>query len=291
MTTHRSDVPPATAGTPASAGDPSAWVGRTETVADRLDGHLAARVAVTLDVERPGNGQPLPPLWHWAFFQNPLPAAGLGDDGHPARGGFLPPADGRNRMWAGGEVEFRQALRVGVDAERQTTIETVQEKSGTTGSLLFVTLRHEYVQAGELAIREWQNIVYRAPSPPKTSHEGEVPAAQWAMPVEPTPTLLFRYSAVTFNGHRIHYDRSYAVEEEGYPGLVVHGPLIATLLMDALRRAHPDKTVRRFEFKAVSPLFDTAPFSVNGKLMGGVADLWARGPQGQLAMRASAALE
>ncbi|MGE4336025.1 MAG: MaoC family dehydratase N-terminal domain-containing protein, partial [Pigmentiphaga sp.] len=286
MTTHRSDVPPATAGTPASAGDPSAWVGRTETVADRLDGHLAARVAVTLDVERPGNGQPLPPLWHWAFFQNPLPAAGLGDDGHPARGGFLPPADGRNRMWAGGEVEFRQALRVGVDAERQTTIETVQEKSGTTGSLLFVTLRHEYVQAGELAIREWQNIVYRAPSPPKTSHEGEVPAAQWAMPVEPTPTLLFRYSAVTFNGHRIHYDHPYATEVEGYAGLVVHGPLLATLAVLAFCRANPTAVPRRLRYRGLRPVVVPQAFDVAGRIVApGKAELWSANAQG-MALRA-----
>ncbi|MCK9512392.1 MAG: itaconyl-CoA hydratase [Pigmentiphaga sp.] len=287
MTMRSNDPSPSTAASPKPpAADPAAWIGRTETVADRLDGSLAERVAVTLEVAAPAAGDALPALWHWAFFQNPLPAAGLGADGHPARGGFLPPAEGRNRMWAGGEVEFRQPLRVAAPAERHTTIEAVDEKTGTTGSLLFVTLRHDYTQAGELAIREWQNIVYRAPSPPKTSHEAEVPPAQWRLPVEPTPTLLFRYSAVTFNGHRIHYDHPYATEVEGYAGLVVHGPLLATLAVQAFCRANPAAVPRRLRYRGLRPLVVPQAFEVAGRVVSpGKAELWSANAQG-MAQRA-----
>ncbi|WP_312232870.1 FAS1-like dehydratase domain-containing protein, partial [Stutzerimonas nitrititolerans] len=206
----------------------TAWIGRTQDVHDQLSRNLIQRIAATFGEPNPGHGEPLPPLWQWCFFQDTVAEAGLGQDGHPARGGFLPPAGDRNRMWAGGRLEFHEPLKVGGEASRTTTILDVEEKVGRTGALLFVTLRHDYSQDGRLAIREEQDIVYREPSPPKLSGSEPLPIGDWREAVEPTPTLLFRYSAVTFNGHRIHYDWPYVTETEGYPGLVVHGPLIAT---------------------------------------------------------------
>jgi 3-methylfumaryl-CoA hydratase len=197
-------------------------------------------------------------------------------------------------MWAGGRLQFLRPLLVGEPIRRHSTIKSIQSKSGRSGELVFVTVLHEIVDAGGVAIREEQDIVYRAvPAPGSFVPQ---PAAaptdeQFGRAVTPDPVLLMRYSALTFNSHRIHYDRPYAMNEEGYPGLVVHGPLIATLLMEELRRAHPEKAVRSFEFKAVSPLFDIAPFAANGKLEGDTAYLWARGPQGQMAMHASAEVE
>jgi 3-methylfumaryl-CoA hydratase len=154
---------------------------------------------------------------------------------------------------------------------------------------------HEISDAQGVALREAQDIVYRDAPPPSATDAPPPPSApddaRFTRLVTPDPVLLMRYSALTFNGHRIHYDRPYAMQEEGYPGLVVHGPLIATLLLEALRRAHPERNVRSFAFKAVSPLFDTTPFTVNGALDARTARLWASGPQGQLAMQASAELE
>lgn len=199
------------------------WIGRSQEREEELSAVLVRRLAVTLAEDVPAAGDALPPLWHWMFFQDEVTEPGLGADGHPARGGFLPPADGRNRMWAGGRLEFHEPLRVGGLAKRTTTILNVEEKHGRTGSLLFVTLRHEFHQDGRLAFSEEQDIVYREPTPPRLSSGDVLPAGDWSEAVEPTPILLFRYSALTFNGHRIHYDWPYVTEAEGYPGLVVHG--------------------------------------------------------------------
>jgi itaconyl-CoA hydratase/mesaconyl-C4 CoA hydratase len=201
---------------------------------------------------------------------------GLGTDGHPSRGGFLPPAHDRNRMWAGGRVEFRQPLKVGVPAERASTVIDVKEKNGRTGALLFVTVRHEYHQAGEIVVQEEQDIVYRQPTPPKLAGSEPAPQAQWRDTVEPSPVLLFRYSAVTFNGHRIHYDHPYVTGTEGYPGLVVHGPLIATEMVAAFSRAHPKARPTHLSYRGLRPLIAPAPFQVAGRLTEpGVAQLWA----------------
>ena len=205
------------------------WIGRTEEIHDHLSQNLVTRIAATFGEKVPQAGEPLPALWQWCFFQPTVEEQGLGDDGHPARGGFLPPAHNRNRMWAGGRFEFYAPLKVGADATRVSTITNVQEKHGKTGSLLFVTVQHDYLQDDQLAIREEQDIVYREPTPPKAGSGDALARGEWTEAVEPTPTLLFRYSAVTFNGHRIHYDYPYVTGTEGYSGLVVHGPLIATL--------------------------------------------------------------
>ena len=259
----------------------SVWVGRTEEVHDHLSLNLVTRIAATLGETAPQTGEPLPALWQWCFFQPTVEAAGLGGDGHPARGGFLPPADNRNRMWAGGRVEFHTALKVGAKATRISTITDVQQKQGKTGLLLFVTVQHDYLQDGQLAIREEQDIVYREPSPPKLTGCGPLPEGTWQARVTPTATLLFRYSAVTFNGHRIHYDWPYATDVEGYPGLVVHGPLIATLALRAFCRANPDARPRHFSYRGVRPLIAPHPFEVGGRVTApGKAELWAGNADG-----------
>jgi len=258
------------------------WVGRSETSHDHISHNLVKRLAATLNEPAPAPGDALPLLWHWAFFQEPVEEPGLGADGHPARGGFLPPADNRNRMWAGGRLTFNQPLRVDAQVTRRSTILDVQEKHGRTGSLLFVTVQHEYVQDGQCALVEEQDIVYREPTPPKLSGTDPLPQGEWQQAVQPTPTLLFRYSAVTFNGHRIHYDWPYVTETEGYPGLVVHGPLIATLNLRAFVQAHPHAQVRRFSFRGVRPLICPDAFEVGGRLLGdGTAQLWAGNAAGQ----------
>ncbi|RBH52649.1 MULTISPECIES: MaoC family dehydratase N-terminal domain-containing protein [Pseudomonas] len=261
--------------------DFSAWIGRRQESQDRISFNLVKRIAATLGEEPPLPGEPLPPLWHWAFFQEPVVAGELGPDGHPALGGFLPPAHNRNRMWAGSRLEFYQPLLVEAKVSCISTITHVEEKHGRTGSLLFVTVRHEYFQDGQRALQDEQDIVYREPSPPKFSGAEALPEGQWQEPVEPSPTLLFRYSAVTFNGHRIHYDWPYVTETEGYPGLVVHGPLIATLNLQAFTKAHPTAHLKRFSFRGVRPLISPQPFEVGGRLLdSGKAQVWAGNQDG-----------
>ncbi|WP_175913250.1 FAS1-like dehydratase domain-containing protein [Burkholderia metallica] len=275
-----------------------AWVGRSEDSVDRITRAPIRLLQATLDDANPSElPATLPPLWHWLYFLPGERQSGIGIDGHPRRGGFLPPVTLPRRMWAGGRLQFLRPLAIDAPVQRRSTILGVQSKFGRSGPLVFVTVLHETSDADGVAIREEQDIVYRDAPPPAaagTPAPTPLPAPtdeQYSRVVTPDPVLLMRFSALTFNGHRIHYDRPYAMREEGYPGLVVHGPLIAMLLLEALRRTHPDRTVRRFAFKAVSPLFDTAPFTVNGTLEGHAARLWARGPQGQLAMQASAELE
>ncbi|WP_437883152.1 FAS1-like dehydratase domain-containing protein [Pseudomonas sp. LRF_L74] len=261
--------------------DPASWLGRTQDVHDQLSRNLIRRIAATFDVEAPGHGEELPWLWHWCFFNEPVDCSGLGPDGHPVLGGFMPPAHGRNRMWAGGRLEFLAPLRIGGEACRKTRIERIEEKSGRTGSLLFVTLGHEYWQDRQLCIREEQDIVYREPTPPKLAEGEPVPPGDWQHDVVPDPTLLFRYSAVTFNAHRIHFDWPYVTETEGYPGLVVHGPLTASLSLAAFVRANPLARLRRFAFRGVRPLIAPGAFQVGGRhTEPGVAELWASNSSG-----------
>jgi len=276
------------------------WIGRSETVEDTAAATPYAALSATLDqpdTQRPAAGTPLPPLWHWLYFLPIYAQADIGPDGHAKRGGFMPPVPLPRRMWAGSDFEFHEPLRVGDALGRTSTIIDVKEKSGRTGSLIFVKVRHEIRRNGaaQVALTEHHNIVYRAaaepgdlPPPPQAA-----PAASaWQRQIVPDDVLLFRYSALTFNGHRIHYDRKYVTEVEGYPGLIVHGPLIATLLMDLLRRQQPDATVLRFEFKAVRPTFDTQAFSVHGQPSadGKTVHLWGRDHEGWLTMDATATL-
>ena len=279
------------------------WIGKRETLDDVASATPYAALAALLDwppdpgAQRPASGARLPCLWHWLYFLPLARQSDIGEDGHPKRGGFMPPVPLPRRMWAGSDFEFHAPLHVGDALSRTSTIVDVQEKSGRSGSLIFVKVRHEIRCNGAptVALTEHHNIVYRAAPGPDDVAPPPVAAPvtpAWARRIVPDDVLLFRYSALTFNGHRIHYDRKYATEVEGYPGLVVHGPLIATLLMDLLRRELPHAQVRRFEFKAVRPTFDTHPFSVHGQPApdGKSIHLWAQDHEGWLTMDATATL-
>ena len=272
------------------------WVGKTETLHDLIDPGTALALAATLDDPAPlATGMPLPPLWHWTYFRSVAPQAQLGADGHPERGGFLPPIDLPRRMWAGGRFRFNRPLTIGAQATRTSRILSVSSKSGKSGELAFVTVQHDVSCAGAPCFTEEHDIVYRNMPPPGTVAPTPPAApggATWEQVITPDPVLLFRYSALTFNGHRIHYDRSYVTQVEGYPGLIVHGPLIATLLVELLRRNLPQAQLASFSFRAISPLFDTESFTVCGAadVDGTTVRLWARNASGGLAMQAEAVL-
>lgn len=256
--------------------DLNAWIGRAQSIDDAMDVGHAARIAATLGGPAPGVGQTLPLLWHWCYFLEGAPMSELGVDGHPARGGFLPPADNRNRMWAGSRIFFEGDLLVGVAARKTSTVKDIVEKTGRTGSLLFVTVTHEVFQAGKRVIHEEQDIVYRAPSPPKLQGTEPAPDSDWKMNVQPSSVWLYRYSALTFNGHRIHYDFPYVTEEEGYPGLVVHGPLIATSMVQSFCKAHPSARVKHLAYRGLRPLICPKPFDAAGVVVeDGLARVWA----------------
>jgi 3-methylfumaryl-CoA hydratase len=274
------------------------WIGRQERQQDTLSPGALDRLAATLDRDDPPAhpGDPAPPLAHWLLFLSSTRHAALGPDGHAARGGFLPPVhDLPRRMWAGGRLRFLAPLRAGQAVERVSTIADVTRREGASGPLVFVTVRHEVREAGtaDLLLTEDHDIVYRDA---QASAVKPAPAAPqpgpWQRSVLPDAVMLFRYSALTFNGHRIHYDRDYVTGVEGYPGLIVHGPLVATLLLDLLRRQLPEARVAGFSFRALSPLFDGAKVTLHGMppdAEGKVA-LWATNAVGGLAMRAEATL-
>jgi 3-methylfumaryl-CoA hydratase len=277
----------------------AAWIGRSETVRDEISATPVRQLNATLDhpplaVER---GTALPPLWHWLYFLPLHRQSEIGPDGHAKRGGFLPPVPLPRRMWAGSQFEFRSPVRVGDEVERTSTIAGVSSKEGRTGKLVFVKVRHEVRCNGSAdpAIVEFHDIVYREAKRSGDAEPAPQPAesgAAWQRVVVPDDVLLFRYSALTFNGHRIHYDRKYVTEVEGYPGLIVHGPFIATLLMDLVRRNAPDADAAAFRFKAVRPTFDLNPFRVNGRLEedGKTIKLWAQDHEAWLTMDAVATL-
>jgi len=275
------------------------WIGRAETVTDTVTSTPYAALSATFDrpPQRPPAGTPLPPLWHWLYFLPLAAQSDIGPDGHPKRGGFLPPVPLPRRMWAGSQLDFHRPLRVGDALTRTSTIADVTEKTGRTGTLVFVKVRHEIRRGDEtdVALTEFHDIVYRdAPRPDDVAPPPKTAPAEsaWQRKWVPDDVLLFRYSALTFNGHRIHFDRRYVTEVEGYPGLIVHGPLIATLLLDLLRRELPDAEVARYEFRAIRPIFDLNPFFVCGQPQGDgkTVKLWSRDHEGYLTMDATATL-
>lgn len=270
------------------------WIGRTELSRDTVSVWPTLALSQALDHgDAPGLGTQLPPLWHWLFFLPTHKSNELGYDGHARLGGFLPPVPLPRRMWAGGRLRFERLLRVGENAERKSRIADISFKTGRSGSLAFVLVRHTIHGDQGARIDEEHDIVYRAAPVEGAGTPQPQPApalAQWTREVAPDPVLLFRYSALTFNGHRIHYDRDFC-RSEAYPGLVVHGPLIATLLLDLLHQKMPVARVSEFSFKAVSPLFDIHSFSLNGRIDDTKVTLWALNHHGELAMTASATLE
>jgi 3-methylfumaryl-CoA hydratase len=274
------------------------WIGKTKEASDRITPTPMAALAATLDIQavQPPADAAVPPLWHWLYFLEIRRQSELGADGHAKLGGFLPPVPLPRRMWAGGRLEFRRPLHAGETYKRTSQITDVQLKEGRSGSLVFVTVRHEIGSPQGVALTEEQDLVYRANAGPGEQPPAPRPAptgAAWERTVHADDVLLFRYSALTFNSHRIHYDRRFATVTEGYPGLVVHGPLIATLLLDLFWRNVQEKTrIAYFEFRSVSPLFDTAPFTLRGKPEsdGKTVSLWATGQGDALAMAARATI-
>jgi 3-methylfumaryl-CoA hydratase len=275
--------------------DFKAWIGRTEQVHDPLCPVQAHAAQATLDEGGPDltDGQPLPLPWHWFHFLSPAPQDALDADGHPRRGGFLPPIPYPRRMFAGGRLRVHRPLTLGTPAVREGTILDVVQKSGKSGSLAFVTVANRFLQDGVLCLEEEQDIVYREPGAPVAApvpaELPPLPAGAWSRTLLPDTRLLFRFSALTFNAHRIHYDRPYAIAAEGYPGLVVQGPLTAVLLAQLVRHGTP-RPIVAFSFRGVSPLFDLGPVRLVATPVADAVALEAQGPDGRVAMVATAEL-
>ncbi len=276
----------------------SDWIGRDDTTQGVANAKAADVLNATLDRDdapfRPGDA--LPPGWHWMFFPEIVKLSDTGPDGHLAKGGFMPPVPLPRRMWAGTEMTFHQPLRAGDPITRVSTISDVTSKDGRSGALCFVTVTHEISGPDGLAVTDRHLTVYRPPAEPDAPTPKPLPAPEhsdWSRVVHPTPVLLFRFSALTNNSHRIHYDRSYVTEIEGYPGLLVHGNLTAILLLDLFRREMPDATLKTFNLRAISPLYDINDFSVSGKIGGDGASaaLWAANHEGALAQQADITFE
>ena len=281
---------------PAGRGDALAdpqwqeWIGRTEVVRDRITETPARALAATFDhADLPQAGDVLPPVWIWLYFLPLARQSAIGTDGHPKRGGFLPPIPLARRMWAGSRCTFHAPIRIGDGVERTSTILKVAEKTGGAGSMVFVTVSHAVAREGELLMEEEQDLVFlaipdRFSPPPPTP----LPDCGWSEAAAVDPVLLFRFSALTFNGHRIHYDRTYATEVERYPGLVVHGPLQAALLFDAACRRTPERTPAAFAFRGLRPLFDFDAVSVSGRARGADGlDLFTANGDGAVGMSAT----
>ncbi|MEV0493006.1 hypothetical protein [Streptomyces atratus] len=246
---------------------------------DDLSPGPAAAFAALLG--RPEDGpaarDPLPPLWHWLYFLEWVPQQDLGPDGHPLDGHFLPPVPDRQRMFAGGRYEVRRPLLTGVRTRRNSSLGSVMVKRGSSGPLLFITVRYEYAQEGEVCAVEEQDIVYRsgpAPAAPAVPTASEEPESEedWQLALAPDPVLLFRFSALTANAHRIHYDAPYTRETEGHAGLVVHGPLLALLMLELPRR-NEKRPVRNFSFRLRSPIYGYEPMLAHGTSEGDRAAL------------------
>lgn len=269
------------------------WIGNTETAEDHISTAPLLAMAAMLDRDPLAAADPIPPLWHWLYFLNPARQSQIAADGHPRKGGFLPLIDLPRRMWAGSRIQFHQPLLAGDSIQRKSEILSITTKQGRSGQLAFVCVGHSLSTDRGLALYEEHDIVYRSPQDKNASAAADIPAPDdkdFARTVSPDPVMLFRYSALTFNGHRIHYDREYATETEGYGGLIVHGPLLATLLLDVLLENLPQARVEKFEFRAIKPVFDLEDFQVCGKKpdSNNECELWIRDSSGSLCMRATA---
>jgi len=268
------------------------WIGRTTEVSDIVTAQLVKglRATLFLPIGEPKKGDAAPFTVHWCLAPMVVPASELGPDGHPTRGGFLPPVPLPRRMWAGGELEFLDTLRVGDEVTRASRIKDVSLKSGSTGMLCFVAVDHEIKTPRGTAIRERHDIVYRdvttgsaAPAKPT----GAPPVAKHRETHFADPVLLFRYSALTFNGHRIHYDRDYVTKVEGYPGLIFHGPMQAALLVEFAAKLR-GRVPKKFAYRGVQPLFEGSEFSVNANETVDGMELWTANSQGAPTMKGTA---
>jgi len=269
------------------------WIGRSTQASDIVTAqHVKGlRATLFLDIGEPKTGDAAPFTMHWCLAPLVAPMSELGGDGHPARGGFLPPVPLPRRMWAGGELEFFDALRVGDEVTRTSRIAEVTMKEGSTGQLCFVSVDHLVTTPRGTAIRERQDIVYRdvsttpsapakAATPPPLSQHRETHMAD--------TVLLFRYSALTFNGHRIHYDRDYVTRVEGYPGLIFHGPMQAALLVEFSAKLRGGAAPKKFAYRGVQPLFEGSEFSVNANMTEAGMELWTANSEGQPTMKGTA---
>jgi 3-methylfumaryl-CoA hydratase len=286
----------------------SDWVGRSMTETERFDARLIRWLAAALEREtmaHPRPGDPVPAGWHWTLFAPVASQSGLGRDGHPQRGSFLPPVEQPRRMFAGARLQWHAPLRVDASITRESTIRSCERKSGRTGEMVFVTVAQRYSSEGVLLLEEEQDLVYRFDPGPdelralaqlaERARAGGLHAFERAgvhqRSLSVDPVVLFRYSAATFNGHRIHYDRDYATAVEGYPGLVVHGPLIATLLLDHLEQVvAPGAHIEGFSFRAKRPTFDIAAFALHADRPDpqGTVSLWSTNNVGEVALDAQA---
>lgn len=274
------------------------WIGREQITVDDMSVFKAQALANALQRETyslpyPEAGVELNPAWQWLYFVDIPSALQTGQDGHPKTGGFLPPVPLPRRMWAAGNFNYLAPIVLGVAAEKRSVVTHVELKEGSTGTLVFVTVKHVISQQGRVCLKEEQNIVYRemptaavALPPGKQAPED----SDWTIAIQPDPVLLFRFSALTYNGHRIHYDRQYAIDDEFYPALVVHGPLQATLLANTALEHCPNERISEFSFRAQRPLFDTDKFSLCGKREGDELTLWTQSHDGFIGMKASATL-
>ena len=270
------------------------WIGKTTEASDIVTAHLVMGLRATLfqEIGEPKKGDPAPWTTHWCLAQPVFPMSELSQDGHPTRGGFLPPVPLPRRMWAGGELQFFDTMRVGDEVKRHSRISDVTMKTGSTGVLCFVAVEHEITTPRGMAIRERHDIVYRdmsstapaapakTPPPPPAAKHREIHMAD--------PVLLFRYSALTFNGHRIHYDRDYVTRVEGYPGLVFHGPLQASFIVELAAKLHGGTPPKKLSYRGVQPLFEGSEFSVNANDTGTGMELWTANSQGQPTMKGTA---
>ena len=272
------------------------WVGRSRSDEDLISVRHARLMSATVDhfaPEKIGDGENLPPLWHWTYFLDGVPARELGPDGHPARGGFMPPVALPNRMWAGGRVAFLSPVRIGDTVRKESRILKVDHKQGRSGDLVFVTVLHEITsQQGDLLIREEQDIAYKGSTPAQqvTKSPAMPPSSQFTRTYTPSSTMLFRYSALTFNGHRIHYDVDYCRNEEGYQDLVIHGPLNATMLAGFAEEIS-GTPLRTFSYQGLSPALLGNVITLHASAQEKTVTLCATLENGTVCMRAEAGLE
>ena len=273
------------------------WIGKSESTGERIAAFPANALAATLNHSGPmyKDGDPLPHLWHWLYFLQTFNLEDKGYDGHPKLGGFLPPIDLPRRMWAGSRLKFLAPMSIGAQLNKESTIKAVTEKSGRSGALAFVTVLHQVHDGNTLCLEEEHDIVYRekmSAHAPQASPPSAPTESAFSRNIDPDPVMLFRYSALTFNGHRIHYDQPFCTDTEGYEGLVVHGPLMATMLLDLVRSELPQVIVSEFEFRALAPVFETTHFSIHGEPSTDekTIKLWVRRDDGALAILAQATI-
>ena len=280
-----------------SSEDITKWIGRSRATEDLVAPFPIRALSATLDANDPDPkaGDPLPPLWHWLYFLETAPLSKVGSDGHAERGDFLPPVLLPRRMWAGSRFSFcGEPIAVGDTIRRVSRIKSIEPKSGSTGgAMVFVTVAHTVSRPGGLCLIEEHDIVYREAAKPGEKPRPPKPAptdCTWSRKVAPDPVLLFRFSALTFNGHRIHYDHPYVTGVEGYPGLVVHGPLLGLLQIELARRSNPQRTPRSFEFRALSPVFAGPAFTVAARREAdGTLATWIADANGGLAQQGKVA--